>query len=92
LYEGPPQSRPAWPVPISPPTALQLEAVLGLPASFWRNVEKNHQETKTRLARRTEVQGRVDLLNDFPYSELVKLGFVRRALDPAERVEQCTLT
>jgi addiction module HigA family antidote len=30
-------------------TGLRLERVLGIPASFWNNLEKNYQETKARL-------------------------------------------
>jgi HTH-type transcriptional regulator/antitoxin HigA len=34
---------------ITATTALQLERVLGVPASFWNNLERNYQETKARL-------------------------------------------
>jgi len=30
-------------------TALQLESALGIPASFWVNLERNYQKTLTRL-------------------------------------------
>jgi HTH-type transcriptional regulator / antitoxin HigA len=33
---------------ITAKTALQLERVLGISASFWNNLERNYQETKTR--------------------------------------------
>ncbi|MEW6669415.1 MAG: HigA family addiction module antitoxin [Thermodesulfobacteriota bacterium] len=29
---------------ITPDTAIRLERVLGVPASFWNNLEKNYQE------------------------------------------------
>ncbi len=35
-------------------TAIQLERVLGVPASFWNNLERNYQETLERL----ETKGR----------------------------------
>jgi len=34
---------------ITAKTALQLERVLGVPASFWNNLERNYEETKARL-------------------------------------------
>jgi HTH-type transcriptional regulator/antitoxin HigA len=34
---------------ITAKTALQLERVLGVPASFWNNLERNYQKTKARL-------------------------------------------
>ncbi len=35
--------------PITVKTALQLERVLGVPASVWNNLERNYQKTKARL-------------------------------------------
>lgn len=29
---------------IAPETALQLECILGVPASFWNNLQKNYRE------------------------------------------------
>jgi HTH-type transcriptional regulator/antitoxin HigA len=34
---------------ITPDTAIQLERVVGVPASFWNNLERNYQETLARL-------------------------------------------
>jgi len=34
---------------IMPETAIQLERVLGVPAFFWNNLERNYQETLARL-------------------------------------------
>jgi HTH-type transcriptional regulator / antitoxin HigA len=34
---------------IIPETAIQLERVLGAPASFWKNPEQNYQEAKAIL-------------------------------------------
>ena len=34
---------------ITPDTAIQFERVLGVPASFWNNLERNYQETLARL-------------------------------------------
>lgn len=33
---------------ITPETALQLERVLGVPASFWNNLERNYREHQAR--------------------------------------------
>jgi HTH-type transcriptional regulator/antitoxin HigA len=35
---------------ITPDTAIQLERVLGVPATFWNNLERNYQETLARLS------------------------------------------
>jgi HTH-type transcriptional regulator/antitoxin HigA len=34
---------------ITPETAIQLDIVLGIPASFWNNLERNYRETLARL-------------------------------------------
>ena len=34
---------------ITPETALQFERVLGVPASFWNNLEHDYRETLARL-------------------------------------------
>ncbi len=41
---------------ITADTALQLERVLGVPASFWNNLEKNYQETKARLKEEERIE------------------------------------
>ncbi len=46
--------------PIEPETALQLERVLGIPARFWNNAERQYRDSiarrgeVARMARRTE--------------------------------------
>lgn len=34
---------------ITPETALLFERVLGIPAGFWNNLERNYQETVARI-------------------------------------------
>ena len=41
---------------ITADTALQLERVLGVPASFWNNLEKNYQETKAWLKEEERIE------------------------------------
>jgi HTH-type transcriptional regulator/antitoxin HigA len=62
---------------ITPETALQLEAVLGVPADFWINREARYRES---MARREEMQhlerwrGWARL---FPFRAMCRLGWVR---------------
>ncbi len=41
---------------ITPETAIRLERVLGVPASFWNNLERNYQETLARLREEKHLQ------------------------------------
>ncbi len=40
---------------ITPEMAVQLERVLGIPASFWNNLERNYRETLGRLKNKSPV-------------------------------------
>ena len=42
---------------ITPETALQLEYVLGISASFWNNLEKNYRENQSRIKEKRTLGG-----------------------------------
>ncbi len=71
---------------ITSDTALKLEAVLGIPASFWMNLEANYQETKARLAAEDEITKEASLVKEFPYSEMAKMGLVPSTRDGRKKV------
>jgi len=71
---------------ITSETALQLERVLGVPASFWNNLERNYQE---RLARRKEenyLKTQAKWLNGFPLAAMVKMGWLSREDNPIKKL------
>lgn len=72
--------------PITIDTALKLEAVLGVPASFWMNLETNYQETNARLAAEETIMAEIPLAKEFPYPAMAKLGMVRTTRDNREKV------
>ena len=51
---------------IIPETALQLERVLGIPASFWNNLERNYQEARARIQEENRLGAEVSWINNFP--------------------------
>lgn len=71
---------------ITPDTALQLEKVLGLPAALWLGLESEYQLTKARQMEEVDSMREVGLVDEFPYREMVKLGWVPPARKPAEKV------
>lgn len=71
---------------IIPETALQLEKVLGLPATFWLGLESQYRLTKARQSEGVESANEADLLDHFPYKEMVKLGWVAAARKANEKV------
>lgn len=63
---------------ITAETALQLERVLGVPASFWNNLERNYREALARLKEEEELQKQEEWANHFPIEAMVKLGWIPR--------------
>lgn len=69
-------------------TALELELALGLPASFWINLEKNFQLTKARLAQQIRLEREAKHLAHFPLREMAKFGWITRARDAAKQTRE----
>src|SRR4030066_743491 len=63
---------------ITPETALQLERVLGVPASFWNNLERNYQETLERINEQKSLQRQIDWPKKMPLNALIKRGWVKK--------------
>lgn len=70
--------------PISPDTALEFERVLGVPASFWNNLEKNYQESLVRIEEKKRLEGEIQWLKKFPVKDLKKRGILLQARDKSE--------
>jgi len=69
---------------ITPATALQLERVLGVPASFWNNREQQYRESLAKQAEHSSLEGQVSWLNQFPIKEMIGLSWVRGTDDLVE--------
>ncbi|MBN2034598.1 MAG: HigA family addiction module antidote protein [Deltaproteobacteria bacterium] len=72
---------------IMPDTAIQLERVLGVPASFWNNLERNYQETLARLKEEEQLQSQIKLLKSFPVASLVKKGWLPKVKSDMEKLK-----
>jgi HTH-type transcriptional regulator / antitoxin HigA len=73
---------------ITEDTALELELVLGLPASFWSELERNFQIAQQRLRAESRLEAEVETLRQFPMREMVRFDWIKRA---ASRPEQARL-
>ena len=69
---------------ITAETSLQLERVLGVPASFWNNLERNYQETLARLREEKEFEKEKEWIKRFPISALTQMGWIPREDSPAK--------
>lgn len=73
---------------IMPETALQLEKVTGIPASFWNSAESKYRERLARQADDRRQQDAVGWIDQFSYRRMVDLGLVPWLNDKVGRVGQ----
>jgi HTH-type transcriptional regulator/antitoxin HigA len=71
---------------ITADTALQLEMVLGVPASFWSNRERLYRENLARRQDNERLLLGVEWPKRFPIAEMVKLGWLKTASDPVSQL------
>jgi HTH-type transcriptional regulator/antitoxin HigA len=72
---------------ITPETALQFERVLGIPAGFWNNLERNFQETLARLNEQKSLQRQINWLKKMPLNVLIKMGWVKKHSDKVQQLQ-----
>ena len=63
-------------VELTQDVALRLEAVLGVPASFWNNLEVVFREKIARVIWENELERDSELASAFPYSKMAALKWV----------------
>ena len=63
---------------ITTETALQFEKVLGVPAGFWINRERNYREWKAREAERVELEKCLPWMKYFPIRNMIRMGWIKK--------------
>ena len=71
---------------ITADTALQLERVLGVAASFWNNAQRNYEAQLARIAETEALRRDVAWPKEFPLSQMSKMGWVPKLADPIEQL------
>lgn len=59
--------------------ALRLEAVLGLPAKFWNNLEAQYREKEARVKAELEAEKEAEIAREFPYPAMARNNWVPEA-------------
>jgi len=72
--------------PITPETALQFEMVLGVPASFWNNREKNFREYLARKSAQIQLKSQISWLGRFPVEQMINFGWLPSQADKVQQV------
>jgi addiction module HigA family antidote len=73
---------------ITADTALELELALGLPASFWINLEKNYQLNKARLSQDKRLEREARKLSLFPVREMCKRKWIEKRDTQSEQAHE----
>lgn len=71
---------------ITAETALQLEQVLHIPASFWLKLEQHYRETLARLAEEQRFESHIEWLKEFPMQEMMSRGWLPLCNNKIEQV------
>ena len=72
--------------PITPTTAMELEKVLGTPASFWNNRERRYRESVARQQEKTRLIKEADWLKTLPILEMTKAGWIKKFDNRVEQI------
>lgn len=73
---------------ISSEIANRLGYALGIPASFWINLEAKYQDTKARLADQEQMAKETRLVENFRYNEASRRGWVKTTRSRIEKVAE----
>jgi len=74
--------------PITPGTAMELEKVLGTPASFWNNRERRYRESLARQKEKECLEEETDWLKNLPVKEMIRAGFIKKRKDIIDQVDE----
>lgn len=73
---------------ITAETALQLERVLDIPASFWLAREQQYRESLARRRAEEHLASDSEWLRELPVAELARNGWIRKLKDVGEQVRE----
>lgn len=68
--------------------ASRLEMVLGIPARFWNNLESIYREKLQLIKEENEMDEDKKLIENYPYSQMAKLGWVESSKNPLVKVKE----
>ncbi len=74
--------------PITPKMAIDLERVLGAPASFWNNRERHYRETLARIEEQARLKVQVKWLDSIPVNAMVKWGWIKKFKDKPLQLQE----
>jgi len=73
---------------ITAETALQLEKILGVPASFWNNRERQYQEFMARKKEEGELREQLEWLKQIPVRAMINKDWIRGSQDNFQQLRE----
>jgi HTH-type transcriptional regulator/antitoxin HigA len=73
-------------VELTKDVALRLEAVLGLPANFWNNLELDYREHEAQVNAELAMEKDIEIAKKFPYAKIVALCWLPNTRNCVEKV------
>lgn len=73
---------------ITQDTALQLERVLGTPASFWNNREQHYRAYLARIREEESLQNQLEWLKAVPIKAMIVNGWILHYKDKIEQLQE----
>ncbi|MBF4693122.1 helix-turn-helix domain-containing protein [Fusibacter ferrireducens] len=73
-------------VELTQDVALRLESVLGVPATFWSNLEVMYREKLARVIAEEEMEKDIEVARLFPYAKIATLGWVEKTRNAEKKV------
>lgn len=73
---------------ITPETALQLELVFNISASFWNNHERRYREFLAKEEEQERLEQQVSWLKEIPVTAMINYGWIRRYRDKVEQLRE----
>jgi len=74
--------------PITPVTAMELEKVFSIPASFWNSREQRYRESLARTEERKRLKKEAGWLKKLPIGEMIKAGWIEKFSDTADQANE----
>jgi HTH-type transcriptional regulator / antitoxin HigA len=74
--------------PITADTAIQLERVLGVPATFWSNLERNYQDWLARKQEEELLRASTGWVREMPVRFLEQQGWIEERSSKPEKVRE----
>lgn len=72
---------------IGPETALQLERVFSIPASFWNNRQRRYDEYLAQQQEKHLLSKQLEWSQCFPYKKMAEMGWVTASNDKIEQLK-----